>query len=151
VRITYFFFINAIKMICEKYMLLKQYVIFTCHEIHVNFIRGLYEILYKSICKKFMFLSHYLEKKNKKIKNWRDFALRKGKPQWAAKIQFWNIVFVHTWFYLFLFWYTIVSLSLSFFLSLSLSLSPQSCFALHSLKPQTGQTRPPKQSTVAKP
>jgi len=49
-------FINAIKKACEKHMLLKQYVILTCQETHVNLICGLYEISYKLICKKFCLL-----------------------------------------------------------------------------------------------
>jgi hypothetical protein len=39
-----FFFINAIKKICEKYMLLKQLVLIACQGTHVTLICGLYEI-----------------------------------------------------------------------------------------------------------
>jgi len=44
VRNTYFF-IDAIKKACEKYMLLKQHVFLTCQETHVNLICRLYEII----------------------------------------------------------------------------------------------------------
>jgi hypothetical protein len=63
VRITYFF-INAIKKICEKYILLKQCVLLTCQKIHINLICELYKIYYKLICKKFM--SHKKRKEKKK-------------------------------------------------------------------------------------
>jgi len=32
------FFINAIKKVCEKHMLLKQHVFLTCEETHINLI-----------------------------------------------------------------------------------------------------------------
>jgi hypothetical protein len=62
VRITCFFFINAIKFshvffikkTCEKHMLLKKHVILTCQGTHVNHIRGLYKIFYRPLCRKFL-------------------------------------------------------------------------------------------------
>jgi hypothetical protein len=50
------FFIKVIKKACEKYMLLKQYVIFTCQETHVNLICGLQKISHKPVCRKFLSL-----------------------------------------------------------------------------------------------
>jgi hypothetical protein len=52
-RSTYFF-INAIKKVYEKRMLLKQHVFLTCQGTHINLIYGLYKISYKPIYKKFM-------------------------------------------------------------------------------------------------
>jgi hypothetical protein len=37
-------------------MLLKQYVIFTCQETHVNLICGLQKISHKPVCRKFLSL-----------------------------------------------------------------------------------------------
>jgi hypothetical protein len=53
-----FFYINAIKKLCEKYMLLKQHVFFTYQETHVNLIYGLQIISYKPVCKKFISMTY---------------------------------------------------------------------------------------------
>jgi hypothetical protein len=41
-------------------MLLKQHVLLTCRWTHVNLICGSYEISYKLVCRKFMYLGYYL-------------------------------------------------------------------------------------------
>jgi len=50
----FYLFINAIKKVCEKHMLLKQHVFLTCKRTHVNLICELYKISYKSICRKYL-------------------------------------------------------------------------------------------------
>jgi hypothetical protein len=68
VKITCFS-INAIKIACEKHILLKHHVLLTCQGTHVNLIYELYEISYKSICRKFLSIYIYIERERERLLN----------------------------------------------------------------------------------
>jgi len=48
-RITFFYLFNAIKKVCEKYMLFKQYVLLIGHKFPTNwFVRNFLQPTYKN-------------------------------------------------------------------------------------------------------